>query len=297
MKQLIIIVTLFLSLSSCGQSRDKDIESILHGCLTHSYKNQGVDINSELAKLEDYLIEDGSLKSSSGQSYYDFFNQIVEHNDINTTVDNKKFDGVYKLTPSEFYSVDCLEQIKSIDTTAFKKSKYYQMTVEIQKASLNGVTPSRIARAILSVLDPSDFEKPYYRDIALLTIAYTSNTDTGLKRKIPNETKDYRASEEVTIAVTDKNQIILNGKNVSQEELERKLSEFIKRNRANHQIIFQSDNGTSYDFYMAVQEDIKSVYSDLRNDLANEKFDKPYNELPEKEQKEIREVYPMRMTE
>ena len=297
MKHFFLIATLLLLLTSCGQPSNSEIEPILLKCLIQSYQNKQIDINSELDKLEDYLIENGSLKSSSGQSYYDFYNQIVELDDIPVTLDYDKFENIYKLTPSEFYQVDCLEQLKGIDTTAFKKTKYYQMTVAIQKATVNGATPSKIASAIISVLNLSDFEEAYYRDIALLTIAYTSNADTGIRRQLAHETKHYGESEDMTIAVTDKNQIILNGNNVSPEELKRNLSDFINSNKANHQILLHFDNGTAYDFYVAVQGDIKSVYTDLRNDLANEKFNKPYKNLTENEQKEIKEIYPSRIKE
>jgi len=180
MRYFFLIGTLFLLLNSCSQTSNSEIEPILLKCLIQSYQNKQVDINKELDKLKDYLIENGSLKSSSGQSYYDFFNQIVELNDIPVSLDDDKFEGIYKLTPDEFYTVDCLEQLKSIDSTIILKSRYYQMTVAIQKASANGATPSKIASAITSVLTPSDFEETYYRDIALLTIAFASDSDKGL---------------------------------------------------------------------------------------------------------------------
>ena len=93
-----------------------------------------------------------------------------------------RFDNIYKLTPSQFYSTNCLEEIKRIDSTAISNSKYTQITVAIQKAVEEDVSPSNIAKAITNVLNPSDFDIPYYRAIALISIAYTANVDRGLEK-------------------------------------------------------------------------------------------------------------------
>jgi biopolymer transport protein ExbD len=298
MKQLILIGILFLSISSCGQTKKTELEEILLDCLNQSYGEQQVDINNELDEHEAYLIESKSLESTTGQSYFDFYKQVVRLNDIPATLDYGRFENIYKLTPNQFYSIDCLEELKQLDSTTIANSKYNQMTVAVQKAASDEVSPSKIAKAITSVLSPSDFDTPYYRAVALLTIAYTANPDNGLERQLThNDNEDYSAYQIMTVSTTDKNQITLNEKEVSQEELKIALSDFIKSNNSNHLIKFQADKGTSYDFYLQVQDTIKSVYNDLRDELANEKFGKTYNELNENEQKEIREIYPFRMEE
>lgn len=298
MKHLILIGITFLSISSCGQTKENEIEGILLDCLTQSYGEQQVDIIKELDELEAYLIESKSLESTSGQSYFDFYEKIVELNDIPATLDNDRFENIFKLTPNQFYSVHCLEELNQLDSTTIANSKFKQMTVAIKKADLDEVSPSNIAKAITSVLRSSDFDNPYYRAVALLTIAYSANTDKGLERQLtPNDSENNNASEPITVSTTDKNQIIVKGKEVSQEELTSILRNFIMINKSNHLIKFQADKGTSYDFYLKVQDAIKSVYNDLQDELANEKFRKTYNELNKNEQKEIREIYPFRMTE
>lgn len=101
-------IDLIFSLNSCGQTKGTEIESILLDCLVKSYNEQEVNINQELDKLETYLIESKSLKSSKGQSYFDFYKETINLNDIPTTLDFDKFENIYKLTPNAFYSVDCL---------------------------------------------------------------------------------------------------------------------------------------------------------------------------------------------
>lgn len=298
MRQIALILTLFLSFSSCGQTKNNEIESILHDCLVKSYKEQQVNINQELDELEKYLISSKSLKSSAGQSYFDFYKEIAELNDIPATLDYDRFENIYKLTPNEFYSADCLDKLKRLDSTTIANSKYSQMTFAIQNAAQNEVSPSSIAKAITSVLKPSDFDKQYYRAVALLTIAYTANSDVGLQRQLKTKDNEDNATyESILVTLTEEDQIILNENEISQEELKTTLTEFIKANGSNHVINFRADEGTSYDFYLRVQETIKTVYNDLRVKLAKEKFNKSYNELNEDEQKEIREIYPFRVKE
>ena len=298
MRQIALILTLILSFSSCGQTKDTEIESILLDCLVKSYKEQQVNINQELDELEKYLISSNSLKSSAGQSYFDFYQEIAELNDIPTTLDYDRFENIYKLTPNEFYSAHCLEQLKRLDSTTIANSKYSQMTFAIQNAAQSEVSPSSIAKAITSVLTPSDFDKQYYRAVALLTIAYTANSDVGLQRQLKtNENEDNATYESILVTLTEEDQIILNENEISQEELKTILTEFIKANGSNHVISFRADKGTSYDFYLKIQDQIGSVYNELRNELAMTKYNQTFKELTDDQQNEIKRTYPTRIKE
>lgn len=110
MKQIALKVSLFFSFSSFGQTKDFEIESILLDCLIKSYTKQEVDIKKELDELEKFLINSQALKSSAGQSYFDFYKEIADLNDIPATLNHDRFEKIFKLTPSEFYSIYCLEQ-------------------------------------------------------------------------------------------------------------------------------------------------------------------------------------------
>ncbi|WP_107039754.1 ExbD/TolR family protein [Brumimicrobium mesophilum] len=298
MKQITLILTLFISFSSWGQEIDIEIESILFSCLVKSYNEQKVNIQQELVELEKYLITSKSLKSSSGQSYFDFYNEIIELNDIPATLDYDRFENIYKLTPNEFYSTDCLEQLQQLDSTSLANSKYSQMRLAIQNAAQNEVSPSTIAKAITSVLESSDFDRQYYRAVALLTIAYTANAEVGFNIKLKtNSDAEIETYESIFVTLTEKDQIIVNENEISREELKTILSKFIKTNGSNHVIIFRADNGTSYDYYLKVQNQIALVYYELRNELAITKYNQTLNELAEDKQNEIKQTYPKRIKE
>ncbi len=68
-------------------------------------------------------------------------------------------------------------------------------------------------------------------------------------------------------------------------------------------ISLQNDRGTSYDMYIAVQNELSAAVNELRNELSQEKFGVPYNELNPLDDtdkpkiKAIRAVYPQRISE
>ena len=64
-----------------------------------------------------------------------------------------------------------------------------------------------------------------------------------------------------------------------------------------HVISLQSDRGTSYDKYFAVQNELVAAYNELRDELAKRKFHKPYTQCSEDEQLAIRTYYPQKISE
>ena len=298
MKQIIIIVFLLTGLISCGQRKDR-IENILLDCLESSYNEIGVDLNSELNNLEKYLIENGILQSNSGQSYFDFYKRVAEINDNPNELDIGKFENLMKLKPNEYYLSSCLENLKKIDSTEIMNSKYYQMTSKMQEVVANGeITPSSVANAIISVLKPLDFDKPYYRAIALLTILNTSNIETGIKRELlPQKQIDYSDFPTISILANSKSEIILNNKIVTNATFVNELYDFIKSNQEHHLILFSSEKGTTYDFYIKVQDKIIETYKRLREEKSNELYKKSFVDLTEIEKKKVKEIYPQNIKE
>lgn len=67
----------------------------------------------------------------------------------------------------------------------------------------------------------------------------------------------------------------------------------------NHVISLQSDYGTSYEMYIKVQNELVAAYNQLRNELAQSKFGKPYDEeeLSKEEMQAIKDYYPMNISE
>jgi biopolymer transport protein ExbD len=63
-------------------------------------------------------------------------------------------------------------------------------------------------------------------------------------------------------------------------------------------ISLQNDRGTSYEMYIAVQNELAAAINELRNELSREKFGKRFDELTDEDLiKAIREAVPMAISE
>lgn len=63
-------------------------------------------------------------------------------------------------------------------------------------------------------------------------------------------------------------------------------------------ISLQNDRGTSYEMYIAVQNELAAAINELRDDLSREKFGKRFNDLTDEDLiKAIREAVPMAISE
>ena len=65
----------------------------------------------------------------------------------------------------------------------------------------------------------------------------------------------------------------------------------------NHVISLQNDRGTTYQAYINVQNELVAAYNELRNELAQEKWQKDYEALDEEQKKSIRMIYPQKISE
>lgn len=176
-------------------------------------------------------------------------------------------------------------------------------------------------------------------DIAFLLLIFflvttTMDTDTGLIRKLPPPPEDLleppppiKQRNIFEILVNANDQLLVEGEYMQVTELREKAKEFIKSGVGNpnmpefkeeqidglglypvsKQIIsLQNDNGTSYDMYIKVQNELVAAYNELRNEFAQQKFGKTYQELlqqagaseaAEQQLDAVKKVYPQRISE
>ena len=64
-----------------------------------------------------------------------------------------------------------------------------------------------------------------------------------------------------------------------------------------HVVSLRCDRGSSYKAYIAVQNELVAAYNELRDELAQEKWQKNYADLNEDQQKAIRDIYPQKISE
>ena len=62
-------------------------------------------------------------------------------------------------------------------------------------------------------------------------------------------------------------------------------------------ISLQNDRGTSYQAYIAVQNELVKAINELRNEFSRKNFGKPYAKLDEDKQKIVRDAIPQQISE
>lgn len=174
-------------------------------------------------------------------------------------------------------------------------------------------------------------------DIAFLLLLFflvsaTMDTDMGLVRKLPampdentvQAPVDVKERNVFVILVNRNDQLLVEGKLMDIKDLRAAAKEFIANPGNNpempakeiinvryfgeiavtkkHVISLQNDRGTSYEMYIAVQNELAAAYNELRNELALQKFGMKYTELEaSKDYKDkcdaINEIYPMQISE
>ncbi|MEG0949595.1 MAG: biopolymer transporter ExbD [Bacteroidales bacterium] len=169
-------------------------------------------------------------------------------------------------------------------------------------------------------------------DIAFLLLIFflittSMDTDKGLLRRLPppippdqeQKDQDVKMRNVLQVLINSNNQLLVGGEPMSVDELRAKAKEFIanKEDLPNlperfpteveffgsypvtkfHVISLQNDRSTEYQAYIEVQNELVAAYNELRNELAKAKFNKPFEELGEEEQKAIQKIYPQKISE
>ena len=168
-------------------------------------------------------------------------------------------------------------------------------------------------------------------------VVTSMDTDEGLTRLLPRWTDNQEQTQEIkkrnilNVLVNANNDLMVADDIANVEDLCEKTKNFIKaegeyagdrgpeyiqakaeknpelvqyfgadvKTPKNHVISLQSDYGTSYEMYIKVQNELVAAYNQLRNELAQSKFGKPYDEeeLSKEQMQAIKDYYPMNISE
>lgn len=171
-------------------------------------------------------------------------------------------------------------------------------------------------------------------DIAFLLLVFflvttTMDSDWGLARRLPPpldinqpDPPPIKDRNVFVVLANANDQLLVEGEILEIDQLKEKAKEFIANPNdledlpekkltkikffgeypVSKQVIsLQNDNGTSYNLYIQVQNELAAAYSELRNELAKEKFGVSYDYLVEAADKDkvdaIRDIYPQRISE
>ena len=169
-------------------------------------------------------------------------------------------------------------------------------------------------------------------DIAFLLLIFflittSMDTDRGLARQLPpppekdQKLDDIKLKERNVLPVflNMQDQLMCGNDYITIDQLRAKAKEFIANPyndeskpekfsmnveffgnmmiTKNHVVSLRCDRGSSYKAYLSVQNELVAAYNELRDELAQEEWQKNYASLDEEQQKSIREIYPQKLSE
>ena len=156
-------------------------------------------------------------------------------------------------------------------------------------------------------------------DIAFLLLIFflvttTMDVDTGIARKLPpmpeeeqlEDDSQIHAKNIYVVLINSRNQLLVEGELMDISQLREGAKRFINNNGKDPNssenpdkaiISLQNDRGTEYMTYIRVQNELAAAYNELRNDAALSKFGQRYSDLNKTKQKEIRKMFPQKISE
>ena len=169
-------------------------------------------------------------------------------------------------------------------------------------------------------------------DIAFLLLIFflittSMDTDRGLARRLPPPPEQNQNTDDIKLKERNVLQVFLNMNDqlmcgndyITTDLLRAKAKEFIANPyndetkpekhakdipffgnmmiTEKHVISLRCDRGSSYKAYLAVQNELVAAYNELRDELAQEKWQKNYVDLNDDQQKAIRDIYPQKISE
>lgn len=168
-------------------------------------------------------------------------------------------------------------------------------------------------------------------DIAFLLLVFflvstTMNSDTGLARMLPpmvppdqSDAPIIKERNVFTVQLNYQNQLLVCGEwmdNVNKlkarakefianpnddpnlpEKTEQEVPLFGTVRVSKGVISLQNDRGSQYQAYLKVQNELQAAYTELRDELAKQKFHKAFADCADEEKDAIKKIYPQKISE
>ena len=160
-------------------------------------------------------------------------------------------------------------------------------------------------------------------------VTTSMDTDQGLARSLPKPPEDDQLNNEIkvkernilNIRINKDNYLLIGDDYATLADVKERAKEFIKnednkpnlpelkphkvkelgktfRVTENHVISVQTDRGTDYGVYFAVQDALVSAYNEIRDEFSKQEFGGyKYDQLTADQQKIVRDVYPQKISE
>ncbi len=301
LQQLLSVVLLLNMNIVFSQTDTLEIETAFMDCLYQSLPDKGDEFKMILQEAEQKLIHKKYLKDGTGESY------VTLYRNLGNTI-NKDFQNLgllnYMSKITHEVEVDtvsnCAEKI--LKSPKYKDSKIFKITSITQSQSLDISDSSSYKDEVLSILEVKDFEHDYYKMSTLVMIETMNYVDLeGIVTKLPEVVEAKISDEEraraFKIEIQSEEIILINGKKSDFATVKKQLKRYLKDNTSESIIILKNDRSVPYIFFIKIQNEMVAAFEEIRNEESKKKFDHSFDKLTEEQQKEIKEMYPIKISE
>ena len=145
-------------------------------------------------------------------------------------------------------------------------------------------------------------------DISFMLLIFflvTSSMDTnkGLLRQLAPPPIEHQQPQDVNkdlvvkVALDANDQLTVDGKTATLQELQEAVTAMAMVNRTDHVVSVEADRATTYEAYFRMQDAIVGAYHRLRERYAQDHYGRPYHRLTSDERAIVNDYYPQRISE
>jgi biopolymer transport protein ExbD len=155
-------------------------------------------------------------------------------------------------------------------------------------------------------------------DIAFLLLIFflvttTMESNYGIRRKLPPPPAAdqppppvIKKKNVLEININGQDQMLIEGELAKDKDVKPIAIRFITNNGRDPElsdnpqkavISIKHSRETSYKKYISVYNELLAAYNEIRNKYAMQKFGKPFDQLTEAQQKEVKDAYPQKIAE
>lgn len=291
-----------------------EFEDKMYECTKETYRSADINLDQIIFDFETYLTEKKYLKNTSPQSYSQLIDSLTQPSLFQITLP--------KELSSKMVSVNlmnnCVDNIT--DSTELKQSRLFEIAFEMKKvfeqiSKLGELDPGKINKDLLTIFRKDDFQHPLYKltFFNLLNMyVFDLQQNRGVLGTLPAWSEDepditkFQERNIYSVLVNSKNEIFVRNKPIELKDLRMSTKEFISN--PNHKsdlaesptkaiISLKNERNTKYKTYIDVLNELKAAYNELRNEKAIELYNLSYEKLEKTQQKEIRNMYPLIISE
>ena len=157
-----------------------------------------------------------------------------------------------------------------------------------------GIERKKVATSINDVLETQDYEMEYYK-LSVFFVFDLISTSAGVDHTVTTlkSPTDKQISNALKIEINDESKIIYQNKLIEIDQLGEILSEYYKGNKSESILSLKTDKNAKYNVYAEVSELIRKELNQLRMELAESEFQKPFEKLNQTEMDFVNTTYPM----